>query len=109
MGYVVSLHGHGSHSRKHPKPEVCTYISGGKYMLMELWRNLFDRVLAIKMTSHKAKSVLTITCRCSKLTIFFRSFFKKWLDLERRIGDEDGAEAVKQKAIEWTQRASNAS
>jgi len=55
-------------------------------------RNLFDRVLAIKMTSHKAKS-----------------FFKKWLDLERRIGDEDGAETVKQKAIKWTQRASNAS
>ncbi|KAF8973590.1 hypothetical protein BDZ97DRAFT_1751613 [Flammula alnicola] len=55
-------------------------------------RNLFDRVLALKMTSHKAKS-----------------FFKKWLDLEKRIGDEEGANAVKEKAIEWTQRASNAS
>ncbi|KAG6817708.1 hypothetical protein H0H87_004499 [Tephrocybe sp. NHM501043] len=51
-------------------------------------RNLFDRVLALKMTSHKAKS-----------------FFKKWLELERKIGDEEGAQTVKQKAIEWTQRA----
>ncbi|KAI0720020.1 U3 snoRNP-associated protein Rrp5 [Cerioporus squamosus] len=51
-------------------------------------RNLFNRVLALKMTSHKAKS-----------------FFKKWLELERRLGDEEGQEAVKAKAIEWTQRA----
>ncbi|KAI0275150.1 nucleic acid-binding protein [Gloeopeniophorella convolvens] len=51
-------------------------------------RNLFDRVLAQKMTSHKAKS-----------------FFKKWLALEKRIGDEAGEDAVKAKAIEWTQRA----
>jgi len=51
-------------------------------------RNLFDRVLAQKMTSHKAKP-----------------FFKKWLALEKRIGDEAGAETVKAKAIEWTQRA----
>ncbi|KAF8222115.1 hypothetical protein L208DRAFT_1324246 [Tricholoma matsutake] len=51
-------------------------------------RNLFDRVLALKMTSHKAKF-----------------FFKKWLELERKIGDEDGASIVKQKAVEWTQRA----
>ena len=51
-------------------------------------RNLFDRALALKMTSHKAKS-----------------FFKKWLDLEKRIGDEEGAAAVKAKAVEWTQRA----
>ncbi|OCH94735.1 U3 snoRNP-associated protein Rrp5 [Obba rivulosa] len=53
-------------------------------------RNLFNRVLALKMTSHKAKS-----------------FFKKWLDLERRLGDEEGAATVKVKAIEWTQRAAN--
>ncbi|KAF8445766.1 U3 snoRNP-associated protein Rrp5 [Boletus edulis BED1] len=51
-------------------------------------RNLFDHVLAIKMTSHKAKA-----------------FFKKWLDLERKLGDEEGATAVKQKAVEWTQMA----
>jgi rRNA biogenesis protein RRP5 len=38
-----------------------------------------------------------------------RSFFKKWLNLERRLGDEDGAAAVKQKAIEWTQKAANPS
>ncbi|KAJ3882712.1 hypothetical protein F5051DRAFT_393458 [Lentinula edodes] len=55
-------------------------------------RNLFDRVLKLKMTSHKAKS-----------------FFKKWLELERRLGDEEGAEMVKQKAIEWTQRSNDSS
>ncbi|KAF8640392.1 hypothetical protein AX17_000062 [Amanita inopinata Kibby_2008] len=54
-------------------------------------RNLFDRALALKMTSHKAKS-----------------FFKKWLDLERKLGDEEGASVVKQKAIEWTKRANPA-
>jgi len=51
-------------------------------------RTLFTHVLAIKMTSHKAKT-----------------FFKKWLDLERRLGDEEGATVVKEKAIEWTQAA----
>ncbi|KZT75076.1 hypothetical protein DAEQUDRAFT_807332 [Daedalea quercina L-15889] len=55
-------------------------------------RNIFERVLALKMTSHKAKS-----------------FFKKWLELERRIGDEEGVNAVKAKAIEWTQRAAGSS
>ncbi|EJD03698.1 uncharacterized protein FOMMEDRAFT_139869 [Fomitiporia mediterranea MF3/22] len=50
-------------------------------------RNLFERVFSHKMTSHKAKS-----------------FFKKWLELERRIGDEEGQRIVKEKAIEWTQR-----
>lgn len=54
-------------------------------------RNLMARVLALKMTSHKAKA-----------------FFKKWLDLEKRIGDEEGVDAVKQKAVEWTQRATAA-
>ncbi|KAF8140429.1 hypothetical protein EV363DRAFT_1393337 [Boletus edulis] len=34
-----------------------------------------------------------------------RAFFKKWLDLERKLGDEEGATAVKQKAVEWTQMA----
>ncbi|KAJ8702367.1 rRNA biogenesis protein rrp5 [Pleurotus ostreatus] len=55
---------------------------------MQSVRNIFERVLAIKMTSHKAKS-----------------FFKKWLELERRIGDEEGADHVKAKAITWTQQA----
>jgi len=55
-------------------------------------RNLFDRVFTLKMTSHKAKS-----------------FFKKWLELEHRLGDEEGAAAVKQKAIEWTQKAADSS
>lgn len=55
-------------------------------------RNIFSRVLAIKMTSHKAKS-----------------FFKKWLNLEHKLGDDEGAAAVKQRAIEWTQQAAAAS
>ncbi|RXW22586.1 hypothetical protein EST38_g3267 [Candolleomyces aberdarensis] len=53
-------------------------------------RNLMNRVLALKMTSHKAKA-----------------FFKKWLDIEKRIGDEDGIAAVKAKAVDWTQRAAS--
>ncbi|KAJ3550610.1 hypothetical protein NM688_g5035 [Phlebia brevispora] len=53
-------------------------------------RNIFDRVLTLKMTSHKAKA-----------------FFKKWLEIERCLGDEEGAEAVKAKAVEWTQRATS--
>ncbi|KAG0704363.1 hypothetical protein DFH29DRAFT_380266 [Suillus ampliporus] len=55
-------------------------------------RNIFNRVFAIKMTSHKA-----------------RSFFKKWLELERKIGDEEGALTVKQRAVEWTQKAASES
>ena len=43
----------------------------------------------------------------SETNTLHRAFFKKWLDLERKIGDEDGANVVKQKAIEWTQRAAN--
>jgi rRNA biogenesis protein RRP5 len=42
------------------------------------------------------------------LTRVNRAFFKKWLDIEKRIGDEEGVETVKQKAVEWTQRAANA-
>jgi len=55
---------------------------------MQSIRNIFDRVFAQKMTSHKAKA-----------------FFKKWLALEKKIGNEAGAETVKAKAIEWTRRA----
>ncbi|KAJ7596847.1 hypothetical protein C8J56DRAFT_918480 [Mycena floridula] len=55
-------------------------------------RDIFDRVFAIKMTSHKAKS-----------------FFKKWLELEKRLGDEESQTVVKQKAVEWTQRANASS
>jgi rRNA biogenesis protein RRP5 len=73
-------------------------------------RNLFDRILAQKMTSHKAKYVF-FTSIIERLPILtwtlhtLRAFFKKWLALEKRIGDEAGAETVKAKAIEWTRRA----
>ena len=36
-----------------------------------------------------------------------RAFFKKWLELEKRLGDEEGVETVKERAIEWTQRAAS--
>ena len=67
-------------------------LPGSRVGRLTTHRHLFDRVLTLKMTSHKAKA-----------------FFKKWLELERRLGDEEGAEAVKAKAIEWTQRAANRS
>lgn len=34
-----------------------------------------------------------------------RFLFKKWLELEKRMGDEAGVENVKEKAIEWTRNA----
>lgn len=34
-----------------------------------------------------------------------RFLFKKWLDLEKKLGDAEGVETVKAKAIEWTQNA----
>ncbi|KAH7106737.1 nucleic acid-binding protein [Auriculariales sp. MPI-PUGE-AT-0066] len=52
------------------------------------WRNLFERVLTQKMSDHKAKA-----------------FFKKWLDIEKRVGDEEGQELVKSKAMEWAGKA----
>ncbi|KAB5588082.1 RRNA biogenesis protein RRP5 [Ceratobasidium theobromae] len=55
-------------------------------------RNIFNRALARKLSSKQAKF-----------------FFKKWLELERRIGDESGAEAVMAKAVAWTQAHSGSS
>ncbi|KAJ1301821.1 hypothetical protein OPQ81_009049 [Rhizoctonia solani] len=49
-------------------------------------RNIFNRALARKLTAKQAKF-----------------FFKKWLEIEKRIGDEPGAEAVKEKATAWMQ------
>ncbi|CAK5279992.1 unnamed protein product, partial [Mycena citricolor] len=76
----------------HPKRldiwSVYMDMEAGQQQIQSL-RSLFDRVLTVKMTSHKAKA-----------------FFKKWLELEKRIGDESGVELVKSKAVEWTQRAS---
>jgi hypothetical protein len=60
------------------------------------------------MTNHKAKYVLPAPAPTGvdNILLLRRSFFKKWLELEKRQGDEEGAEAVKQKAIQWTQRDS---
>jgi hypothetical protein len=62
------------------------------------------------MTSHKAKSVRFAVSSFELyilINLLSRAFFKKWLELEKRIGDEEGVEVVKQKAIEWTQRAAS--
>ncbi|KDQ17789.1 hypothetical protein BOTBODRAFT_29943 [Botryobasidium botryosum FD-172 SS1] len=50
-------------------------------------RNIFERVFTQKLSTKKAKF-----------------FFKKWLEVERSIGTEEGADLVKEKAVEWTQR-----
>ncbi|QRV97230.1 rRNA biogenesis protein RRP5 [Ceratobasidium sp. AG-Ba] len=49
-------------------------------------RNIFNRALSRKLSAKQAKF-----------------FFKRWLELERRIEDEAGAEVVKAKAMEWMQ------
>lgn len=54
MGYVVSLHGHGGLPEQRSKPSVSNSGTSEEYQLMES-SNLFERVLALKMTSHKAK------------------------------------------------------
>ncbi|KAJ7655010.1 hypothetical protein DFH06DRAFT_1201338 [Mycena polygramma] len=77
-----------SHPKRLDLWSVYMDMEAGQGQIQSL-RNLFERVLTQKMTSHKAKA-----------------FFKKWLELEKRIGDEDGVALVKAKAIEWTQRAS---
>ena len=89
MGPMVHLHGHGRRPAKHSSGSVsiCNDRKPDRN-LNGTSSNLFDRVLGLKMTSHKAKS-----------------FFKKWLDLEKRIGDDEGIQTVKRKAMEWTQRA----
>ncbi|EIW64233.1 uncharacterized protein TRAVEDRAFT_138819 [Trametes versicolor FP-101664 SS1] len=76
-----------SHSKRWDMWSIYLDMEAVQGDIMSL-RNLFNRLLTLKMTSHKAKS-----------------FFKKWLELERRLGDEEGQAAVKAKAIEWTQRA----
>ncbi|KAF8745274.1 S1 RNA binding domain, partial [Rhizoctonia solani] len=55
-------------------------------------RNIFNRALARKLTAKQAKF-----------------FFKKWLEIEKRIGDDAGAEAVKEKAVAWMQSHSGSS
>ncbi|TFY62849.1 hypothetical protein EVJ58_g3608 [Rhodofomes roseus] len=80
-----------SHPKRWDLWSVYIDMEAGQGDIMSV-RNILDRVLSLKMTSHKAKA-----------------FFKKWLELERRIGDEEGANAVKAKAIEWTQRAAGSS
>lgn len=48
---------------------------------------------------------VSLYIRCLKVPRFF---FKKWLELEKKLGDDAGLDFVKQKAIEWTQNAQNA-
>ncbi|CAE6485208.1 unnamed protein product [Rhizoctonia solani] len=55
-------------------------------------RNIFNRALARKLTAKQAKF-----------------FFKKWLEIEKRIGDQAGADAVKEKAVAWMEAHSGPS
>ena len=48
---------------------------------------MFERVIAMKFSSKKIKF-----------------FFKKYLDYEKKYGDEDGIEHVKQAAMDYVQR-----
>ncbi|KAI5124164.1 hypothetical protein M0805_000972 [Coniferiporia weirii] len=80
-----------SHSKRWDLWSVYIDMEAGQRDIQSI-RSLFERVLAHKMTSYKAKA-----------------FFKKWLELERRIGNEDGEHTVKEKAIEWTQRTVSSS
>ncbi|KAI9442873.1 hypothetical protein BJY52DRAFT_1229054 [Lactarius psammicola] len=66
----------------------------GRQSDLQITRNLLDRMPSRKLTS----------CR-AKISASFRAFFKKWVALEKRIGEEQGAEEVKGKAVKWTQRA----
>jgi hypothetical protein len=50
-------------------------------------RRLFERVIAMKFSSKKMKF-----------------FFKKYLDYEKKHGDEDAIEHVKQAAMDYVQR-----
>ncbi|KAF9076092.1 hypothetical protein BDP27DRAFT_1313888 [Rhodocollybia butyracea] len=78
-----------SHPKRWDMWSVYMDMEAGQSDIQSL-RSLFDRALQLKMTSHKAKS-----------------FFKKWLELEKRLGDEEGADLVKQKAVEWTQKSNS--
>lgn len=49
-------------------------------------RNICERAITLKLSKKKAKFL-----------------FKKWLELEKRLGDKEGEALVKVKAVEWTQ------
>ncbi|KAG9054803.1 rRNA biogenesis protein rrp5 [Serendipita sp. 407] len=51
-------------------------------------RNICDRALGMKLSKKKAKF-----------------FFKKWLELEKKLGDATSADKVIKRAIEWTQNS----
>jgi len=34
-----------------------------------------------------------------------KAFFKKWLEVEKRVGDEEGQDTVKRQAREWMQKS----
>ena len=56
---MVDLLGHGGHTGEHIESEVRQLVwqkNGYQYF----YRNIFDRVLAMKMTSHKAKYVSSL-------------------------------------------------
>jgi rRNA biogenesis protein RRP5 len=61
-------------------------LYGTSHLLLANGRRLFQRVLALKMSTKKAKF-----------------FFKKWLQWESESGDAEGVEDVKQRAKEYVE------
>lgn len=51
-------------------------------------RNVFEKLLVHKLSTKKAKSV-----------------FKKWLTIEKDIGDEGGVNDVKERAVAWNEKS----
>jgi len=74
-----------SHPKRLDLWSVYIDMEAGQKNIQSL-RYVFDRVLAQKLSSKKAKF-----------------FFKKWLALERSIGDEEGAKTVVARATAWAQ------
>ena len=50
-------------------------------------RNVFEKLISVKLSTKKAKSV-----------------FKKWLQIEKEFGDNNGINQVKTYAIEWNEK-----
>jgi rRNA biogenesis protein RRP5 len=72
----------------------------------KLCRGICERAVALKLSKKKAKYVIT-KHQLLEAQFLCRFLFKKWLELEKRIGDETGEGLVKQKAVEWTLNAAN--
>lgn len=71
-------------------------------------RGLFDRIIGQKLTSKKAKRVVSFLVQMKADLSLIRFLFKKWLAVETRIGDAAGQEKAKERAREWVAANSKA-